>query len=131
MIFDIRIELGDLQGNIAKFEAEQKRILSELIKKESKKAASEMQKRIPKGNKNSIETKQRKEKCGAGATITHRKPGGSSGHLYAYGTRERVTKKGANRGKTPEHILGEAERKAQQNFEEAVRREMLGLDVDL
>lgn len=138
MIFDIRIELGDLRANISRFDSEQKKILLNIVKEESKQGAKTMKRALPKGKgkergnlKKSVKAKQIKPKLGA--TIVPRKPKGSHRHLYAYGTKERVNRKGANRGKMPENrqVFESVETETQRKFERRVRQEMLGLDVDL
>lgn len=138
MIFDIRIELGDLRANISRFDMQQKKILLNIVREESKQGVKTMKRALPKGKgkkrgnlKKSVKARRINDKLGA--TVTPRRPKGSHRHLYAYGTKERVNKKGANRGKMPEHshIFEYAENIIQSKFERRVRQEMLGLDVDL
>lgn len=60
---------------------------------------------------------------GLSATVVPRKPKGSHRHLVEYGTSQRTTSDGANRGKMPKMpFMGPAESSAEAAYNAAIRR---------
>lgn len=116
---DTRSELINIVRNTAK-----------TIQKDAKRRAPVAKTPVSRGKKGDLRRSIRPKYFdkGLSATVVPRKPKGSHRHLVEYGTQDRKTKSGANRGKMPKiPFMGPAESSADNVYNQEIRR-LIGRD---